>query len=441
MRTFNSSLQFTAIVLGLMAVSSSHAGTFSVIPFHNDADIGISSATTYTHAVDFTGAPVVNGVPFIAGGSGVFPGGQNNIPNPLNTGAGLPAYVTGGANDLLSDFMYGNTNAFVRLDGLVPGNTYETRFYHRLWDPEGDALPYDRTQWVAVDVTGDGIADESTFYNADNPVAHVGGADTAVPTILSYQFTAAAPSVNFAMSVYNPDAATYHLYALTNQLVAPGPPPPPPPVPPPVPATPIPGLYNTGVDDAGAPLPDNVDDPHYSLLGVDIFGPGNVMADATLVADGFPIPPWIANSATSRWIGPAAADANGPAGYYYWEIQFDMTGLRPETAVIRGQWATDNYGHEILLNGVPTGNLNTTQFVGLTPFEIGAYLGDQFVDGLNSLIFVVNNAPGGASNPTGLRVEGLMAGAEIIPEPSTVALAGLAITLVLAGRIRRFKRR
>jgi hypothetical protein len=421
----------------LFLASTSPAGTFAVLPFHDDSDIGISSAKTYTHAVDFTGAPTINGVPFVAGGTGAFPGGQNNIPNALNLGNGLPAYVTGGANDLLADFMYNAPNAFVRLDGLTPGNTYETRLYHRLWDPEGDALPYDRTQWVAVDTDGDGVAEQSTYYNADNPVSHVGGADTAVPTILSYQFTALAPSVRFSINVYNPDSATYHLYALTNELVAPGPPPPPPPVPQPVPATPIPGLYNTGVDDSGVPLPDNVDDPHYSLLGVDIFGPGNVLPDATLPADGFPIPPWVANSGTSRWIGPAANDANGPAGYYYYETLFDLTGMRPETAVIRGQWATDNYGYEILLNGTPTGNLNTSQFGAFTPFEIAGHLGDPFVEGLNSLIFVVTNAPGGAANPAGLRIEGLTAGVEPIPEPSTIALAGAAILGLLWARRRK----
>jgi hypothetical protein len=232
-----------------------------------------------------------------------------------------------------------------------------------------------------------------------------------------------------------------HFDNLTITKLGANPPPPVLPPPPPLPPTPIPGLFNTGVDDARALLPDNVDDPHYSLFDIQIppNGPGIVGPDATLPADGFPIPPWVGNSATSRWIAPPANDGNGAGGYYYWETTFDMTGLDPDTAVVRGQWSSDNGGADILLNGVSTGNFNGAQFGALTPFEIGAYRGDQFVDGINSLIFVVFNEPGAppSDNPTGLRVEGIVGGA--IPEPSTIALAGLAVAFVAARRFRRLK--
>jgi hypothetical protein len=59
---------------------------------------------------------------------------------------------------------------------------------------------------------------------------------------------------------------------------------------------------------------------------------------------------------------------------------------------------------DILINGVSTGQSNTNQFAGWTPFEIT----HGFVNGVNTLTFVVNNGSPGAvagSDPTGLRVE------------------------------------
>jgi hypothetical protein len=201
---------------------------------------------------------------------------------------------------------------------------------------------------------------------------------------------------------------------------------------------PIPGIFNTGVDDNGVPLGDDVDDPHYHLLDI---GSG-ALEDAT-VRNQFPIPPWVPNDSTSRWIGPnddVNFQADGPDGDYAYEILFDMTGLLPETAVIRGLWSTDNAGVDILLNGVLTGNSNPNGFGQSAYFEISAELGDVFVDGVNSLVFLLNNAPRGTAptNPTGLRVE--MVGLAAIPEPSMLGLAGIGATLLIAVRIRRANR-
>src|SRR5262245_6840537 len=72
-------------------------------------------------------------------------------------------------------------------------------------------------------------------------------------------------------------------------------------------SAPIPGLFNTGVDNAGVPLANNAIDPHFRLMqSPDASAPGpNTFAVLDTV---FPIAggPWLANSSVSRWIGPMA---------------------------------------------------------------------------------------------------------------------------------------
>jgi hypothetical protein len=143
---------------------------------------------------------------------------------------------------------------------------------------------------------------------------------------------------------------------------------------------------------------------------------------------GFPIGPWIGDSRDSAWITPAT-DTTGPDGDYLYDLVFDMTGLDISTASIFGQWAVDNFGIEILLNGVPTGNSNNNGFAGYTDFSISAEEGDVFLPGRNTLQFVVNN--GAPPGPTGLRVEFLTATAAAVPEPSVsfLGLTGLGLLL------------
>jgi hypothetical protein len=190
---------------------------------------------------------------------------------------------------------------------------------------------------------------------------------------------------------------------------------------------PIPGLFNTGVDDSGALLAGGAVDPHYSLMGGTAF-----------VADPNGEPFWVANSLTSQWIAPSAdqdpfTGDSFPAGTYTYRLTFDLGGFDPESALITGSWAADNSG-SILLNGAATGNLSGG-FAALVPFTIS----DGFVAGTNTLDFAVLNdaTPPGSPNPnlTGLRVEGIT-GVAMIPEPETYALllAGIGLLGFAAGR-------
>lgn len=416
---------FALAAIAVLAASSARA-QWSVIAFHDDSDIGISSANSYTHAVDFFGVPNVNGVQFRLGGSGAFPGGQNNIPNALDAGGSLPGYVTGGARDLLSDFLYGNFNTVVRLDGLVVGQEYETRFYHRNWDA---GAPFDRTQNVSVDFDGTPGADDTLSFNPDNPVAYVGGSDNVVPTILAYRFTAGAPSVQYSFDIANGNSASYHLYALTNEGPTVG-----------SSRVKIPTLYNTGVDDAGVPLVDGAVDPHYfTTSSADGAYPG---PDSFVINQAWPIAPagpWLANTATSRWIAPRAeqdqtvnpAFGNQP-GTYTTLTSFDLTGFVPETAQLEIQMWADNQVNDVILNGTPLG-LTAPSF---DPASGRYYVvNGPFVPGVNILEFVWTNLPPNL-NPAGLRVE-LSGTAERVPEPSTYVLAGMGLFGLIAARRRR----
>ena len=155
----------------------------------------------------------------------------------------------------------------------------------------------------------------------------------------------------------------------------------------------IPGVFNTGVDDARVPLSNGSTDSHYVLQV-----PSPVIGNPTVFtsAGGFPIPPWIGDNASSAWIGTGNASAPGT---YYYRTTFDLTGMNPATATLSGQWSTDDSGSDILINGTSTG-ASSGGFSSFTPFQISS----GFVPGINTLTFVVNNANVGA-NPSGLRVE------------------------------------
>lgn len=177
-------------------------------------------------------------------------------------------------------------------------------------------------------------------------------------------------------------------------------------------------LYNTGVDNAGVALGDNVTDSHYALISQP--GGGSFIAE-TVLDDNFPIPPWFANNAGSRWIGPDSdADANGPAGFYTYRTSFTLPGnVDLGSVTISGVWGSDDLGPDILINGFATGNPTTSQFFSPTGFSIAS----NFVVGANTLDFLIQNGGG----PTGVRVDQIMGMYDVISEPGTLALLGLGL--------------
>ncbi|RKX42148.1 MAG: hypothetical protein DRP64_10300, partial [Verrucomicrobia bacterium] len=166
-------------------------------------------------------------------------------------------------------------------------------------------------------------------------------------------------------------------------------------------AEPIPGLFNTGVDNDGYILPQGWEDPHWTL--VSSADPAFLGPQSFIIHDSvFPIPPWIENGPVSKWIAPQASQSPGnAAGNYHYRISFDLTELFPSSAVVSGRWTSDNQGLDVLLNGMSTGITSDGNFGVLgNPFTISS----GFVNGINTLEFVVNNA-GTDTNPTGVRIE------------------------------------
>src|SRR5262249_27050780 len=111
------------------------------------------------------------------------------------------------------------------------------------------------------------------------------------------------------------------------------------------------GLYNTAVDVAGSVLADGSVDPHYTLTqSADAGAPG---PNAFVVNQ--PLPGgWLADNASSKWIAPSAnqnGGGNAPGNYTY-RTTFNLPSfIDATTARIGGQWAADDTGTAILLNG------------------------------------------------------------------------------------------
>src|SRR5262245_46043523 len=195
---------------------------------------------------------------------------------------------------------------------------------------------------------------------------------------------------------------------------------------------PIPGLFGTGADNNRPLMAPGAVDPHYKLItSADTSFPG---PDSIVVNDDFPISgqagngPWLTNGPLSRWIGPQAdqtccglgtAGGNGGnlPGDYVYRISFDMTGFDLSSVRIVGQWACASKGTDIKINGASTGNkispFPPQPSESWHPFTISS----GFVDGVNTLDFLVNRSSG--KYPTGLRADVSGTGT-LLPKPVSI---------------------
>ncbi|HVR75220.1 MAG TPA: hypothetical protein VMT52_12850, partial [Planctomycetota bacterium] len=159
---------------------------------------------------------------------------------------------------------------------------------------------------------------------------------------------------------------------------------------------------STGFDqDAGAAIVEG--DPDFDY----VFTDDNSVTDQAHVVLGAPIPPWLLNTESSRWIGSITSGSNVPPGTYTFETSINIaTDEEAAAAHLVGVWAVDDQGIDIIVNGTSTGITNSTGFVVFSPLPPDAGLG-LFQEGLNTIEFVIVNG-GEVDNPMGLRVDAVV---------------------------------
>ncbi len=185
----------------------------------------------------------------------------------------------------------------------------------------------------------------------------------------------------------------------------------------------IPDLFPTGVDDFGVLLGDGIADPNYNIL--ETTSSGIVVNQANIPSVWFP------NNSNSRWIWETATGQ--PTGVTRtFRTTFDLTGFDPNTASISGEWAVDNQGLDILINGISTGQ-TSSGFRNLDSFSIN----EGFVSGLNTLDFIARDF----GVISGFRVDSISGNAELITEPEPVpepsSLLGLVVGLLGTASLKR----
>jgi hypothetical protein len=183
-------------------------------------------------------------------------------------------------------------------------------------------------------------------------------------------------------------------------------------------------IYSTGVS-----VTNGVDN-HYDITAgptshAVVSGTGSAAAYLTTDFGGG----WVADSATSKWISPAAdANQNFRDYFYTYETTFTLAGLNPNTAELTGKLAADD-DVTVYLNGEKV----LKSFGTWTSFATFS-IDDNFVAGVNTLDFVVDND---GSGPTGLDVAISGTAKSAAPEPATCSLLAGAGLVGLAGLLRR----
>ncbi len=180
----------------------------------------------------------------------------------------------------------------------------------------------------------------------------------------------------------------------------------------------ITSLFNTGVDATATSTTGNGTDQHWTFNAAPAFSGGT--------NGSFPIGPWMAESAISRWATPTSNASDSVISGAYSTV-FTLGSFT--SASFSGRFAADDSVTSITLNGNTIsgsggGFTFWTPFSTLTGFQVGA----------NTLTFNVLNSGGG---PSGLRVEVIESNVTSVPEPASWALLIVGFGMVGVAARRR----
>ena len=154
---------------------------------------------------------------------------------------------------------------------------------------------------------------------------------------------------------------------------------------------------------------------------------------AQVVANGNPdwYGGWIPNGPNSAWIAVNAFSPYVNTQPYF--RTFDLTGFDLSTVSISGKWSIDDAG-VVLLNGHLVSTLNSGFWGSLNPFSVPT---SYLLPGQNVLSIEFSYSD---FYLEGVRLEGLVTGDPIVPEPSTVIIWSLLGVLgITVGWWRRCK--
>lgn len=161
---------------------------------------------------------------------------------------------------------------------------------------------------------------------------------------------------------------------------------------------PVPNVFNSGVDANGAVLSPGSADPHYQLTLSAQSTPPPPAIQATVMQNH---PAWLANDATSSWIGPInPGTANAAEGNYYFRTTFSLQGFNTASASLKLSLSADNRVNNVLLNNTSRG----ISFAGFNTWSSEFTISSGFLAGTNTLDFQTANDCCGP-NPAGFRVK------------------------------------